>query len=102
MDNRIEDKEYFESLKTWEKFYVIEDAKIKIYRFVSFHPKLNDYVLAINDNCYSNITNVKMDFENSNIVYLKSYDSYEVGEIMISQLEKKIEHVKSVYIDKSW
>lgn len=99
--NIITNIEFFDELKPWDKFYVITGGKIKAYRFACKHPYIKERIIVVNDHSYTETCSLFIDLEDKDKVFLSNYNSYEVGEIMINQLEDRIESIKEVYIEES-
>lgn len=99
--NVITNLEFFDEINPWDKFYLVTNGKIKAYRFACKHPYIKNKIIAINDHSYNETCSLDIDLEDKDRVFLSKYDSYEVEEIMISQLEDRIETIKEVYIEES-
>lgn len=97
----ITNEKEFDELKPWDKLFVISSGSIKSYRFACKHPKIKNRIILVNDNDYTQTTCISTELNDTSRVFLSSYNSYEVGCIMIDQLEQKIEHVKEVYIEEA-
>lgn len=97
ISNVITDREqFFDELKPWDKFYIVGNCNVTTARFISMHPYIKDRVIVANDNNYTTISSFLINDESK--VILSAYDSIEVGTLILSQLEDKIQHVKDVYI----
>ncbi len=96
---RIENLEQLKQLGVKEKFYVLDEGRVKKYIFCSLNP-VADNVVAIPDYDYAAaVTFGKMQFDYGKRVFLQGeYVSAEVGQVMIDQMNERIDSVKEIWM----
>lgn len=94
--------EELNSLAKNEKFFVFRGGNIFGYYYAGLNPYTNKLAMAVSD---ANVKTVECfsgdDFHTKQVIMKGKYDSKEAGEIMICQLQERIESIKKIYLKKA-
>lgn len=96
----IESLDEIRNLKIGDKFYVVSQGDISCFSFAGLNPKTNE-PMGINDakyskvECFSAGMFLNRDYK---CCMIGEYVSNEIGQVMLEQLTRQIESIKSIYL----
>jgi hypothetical protein len=99
---KIENIDELKSLSVGDKFYVLRNGFVDPFFYCGVHPKEETIILAGACNSRSKIEGItKHTVTRDQWIMIGKYDSKEIGEAMISQLEGHINSIRKIYIESN-
>lgn len=95
--NKLESLEDFRALPEGMKVHSIINAKICHYIMIKENPKLPGNFIMLSTGNYTEVVNIKPNFDAKRNCWFIDYNSKEVGEIIIAQVECLIESYKQIF-----
>lgn len=94
----------FKSLKRGEKIHKVYSDKERGFRVVGTMPKSENYLILSDgehlEHLYLHVDDEKFElyFDKSNMWFIGVYNSNQIGQSMLKNLERRIQIVKDVYL----
>lgn len=95
---RILSIENCKTLNIKEKFYCIEEGRIRGYLYAGENPTYANLIMAVDDANYEKIVTFNKRAFETKMILKGKYVSEEVGVIMIEQLKERIKSVEKIWM----